>query len=142
MTSVLCNPYHRAGAVVARIAVCSATLIWSLIVLTVDNALAPTSYGAALTKYVPEDAWGIGGALVSGGMLYRIIAKCRPHPVGIIGYGAMLLWWGFVAAVLLLSQRPVQPTATACVLVITVLAVQAFIATPRRGPDDHAAGNR
>lgn len=142
MTSILRNPYHRAGAIVSRLAVCSATLVWSLIVLTVDNALAPTSYGSIMTRYIPEDAWGFGGALVSGSMLYRIIAKSKPHPIGAVGYGAMLLWWGFVAAVLLVSQRPVRPTATACVLVIVAMAIHAFVANPRRGPDDHAPRDR
>jgi hypothetical protein len=140
MISPLRNPYHNSGAIVARLAVSVATLIWSVIVLLVDDALRPTSYGDILTRYASEDMYAWAAFCAAAPSIYRIVRQSRPHPLGIVGYVMMMAGWGFVASILILSQRPIQPTSTACTLTITALAVYAFLANPRLKGSD-AAGN-
>jgi hypothetical protein len=128
---VLCHKYHRAGAVIARLSVNTATLIWSIVVLISDDALAPTPYGRTLLLLMPEDAWGWSFLCLSSVMICRLLAQSKPHPLGIIGYMILLLAWGYVEIVMLMMQRPLFPTAVATVSVITALAVYGFVANPR-----------
>ena len=135
MTSVLRNPYYHAGVIVARLAVNVATLIWSVVVLGWENALAPASYGAILTNLAHENLWAAGFGILSLCSLYRLCRKSPPHPIAIVIYGALLLAWGFVEVIILFVQRPLQPTATATVSVIFALALYSFVANPKSRPD-------
>ena len=131
ISAILHNPYHYCGAIIARVSVNIATIIWSLVVLANKDALAPTPYGELMTRYVHEDVWAAFFLAIASLMLYRIIRKSRPHAVGIIGYLILLIAWGYVEIVMLLVQRPFFPTAVATVSVITVLALYGFVANPR-----------
>lgn len=135
LSTVLCNPYHRCGAVVARLAVNGATLLWSIVVLIKEDALSIVSYGPMLTRYAPENVYALFFGALSAFMLWRLIRKSKPHPIGIVGYAILLLAWGFVECVLLFVQRPIQPTATATVTVIFLLALFGFVASPKVRPD-------
>lgn len=133
--SVLHHKHHRCGAVVARLAVNFATLIWSVVVLVKPNALAPTAYGPMLTRFASEDLYAIAFGTLSICMLYRIFRQSPPNPIGILAYGALLLAWGFVWAAIVFVADPLQPTATATVSTIFVLAFYGFVANPKRGSD-------
>lgn len=135
MGNVLNNPWHRCGAVVARLGVNAATLIWAIVVLLKDDALAPASYGSMLTSLAPENVWAIGFGILSSVMLYRLLARSKPNRLGIIGYAILLGAWGFVEVIIVFVQRPIQPTATATVSVIFMLALYGFVANPKVRPD-------
>ena len=79
------NPYYRAGAVVARLAVNGATLIWALVVLAKDDALAVSSYGKMLTRDIPENVFAVFFAVILAVLICRLIRKSKPNPLGIIG---------------------------------------------------------
>jgi len=135
MNSIFRNPYHYCGTLIARVCVCAATILWSVIVLLRTDALLPTSYGCLLTGWVHEDVYGWALLLIAGMLLWRIFRQSPPHWVGIVGYGILMCSWLFVTAVLWLT-RPMQPTSTAWVTVGAALAVFAFIANGRRGCTD------
>lgn len=125
------HPYHYCAAVIARLAVCGATLIWALVVMVEQDALAQTRYGAPLTSVVGEN-WlaGIFGVL-SVAMIWRIFNPSPPNPWGVLAYLAMALLWIY-ADVMILAARPWQPTAIAWCTVGSVLAAFALVANPRQ----------
>lgn len=129
--AIIKNRWHYCGAVIARLGVNVATLIWALVVLLNDDALAIASYGHVATTYVSEDTYGWFFLIVSVTQLYRIVRQSKPNPIGVIGYGAMLAGWAFVDGYILFAQRPMQPTAMGCVTVVMLAAVYAFVANPR-----------
>jgi hypothetical protein len=134
MNAILRNPHHKSGAVIARIAVTAATIIWSIVGLYNDGVLLPAPYGPMMLRYGPEAAYGWFFLSISSFMLYRIVRQSKPHPVGIIGYGILGVGWLYVDVVLWLFVRPMYPAALAWVTVGTALAVYAFIANPRGAP--------
>lgn len=131
MNAIFNNPYHPCGAVLARVAVNFATLIWSIVVLLIDDALRPTPYGLMMVSYMPEDFYAWFFLTISLVMLYRIFRQSKPHALGIIGYGILGAAWLYVDVIVIFFQRPMYPTATAWVTVGTVIAVYGFVANPR-----------
>lgn len=129
---ILNHPYHYCGAVIARLAVCSATLIWALVVMVEQNALAQTRYGAPLTAVAGEN-WiaGMFGVLALG-LIFRIFRPSPPNPWGILAYLALALLWIY-ADIMILAVRPWQPTSIAWCSVGSVLAAYALVANPRPG---------
>lgn len=136
MRRLLDNPHHYAGAIVARVIVNVATIIWSVVVLAESNALAVTPYGRIMTAYVREDIWAAAFLALACALLWRVVAQCKPHPLGAVGYLAILALWAFVDVVLLLVQRPLYPTSISWVTAGCVAALWAFIANPKRGGRD------
>lgn len=133
MNAILHNPHLNSAAVVARLTVNAATLIWSVAVMLSPEGLRATAYGGYILSLAPAWAWGVFYLSVSAIMLYRLVVhpKSKPHPLGWVGYAILFASWGFVEVVLLLFARPFQPTAIATVTVITALAAYGFIANPR-----------
>ena len=128
---IFANPYHHSGAMLARTATNTATIIWALLVLWNDEALGPTPYGKYLTGWFHEDWWAVFFLVISSFMLWRLIRKHKPHSVGIVGYGLLGAAWLYVDVVFLFFQRPIYPTSTAWITVGTALALYGFIANPR-----------
>ncbi len=134
MNAIFHNRYHPCGAVLARVAVNIATMIWAIVVLVFEDALAPTPYGPMLKRYLPEDVYAGFFLAITIVMLYRIFAQSKPHPLGIVGYGILGAAWLYVDVIVLFFQRPMFPTATAWVTVGTMIAVYGFVANPRTCP--------
>jgi hypothetical protein len=141
MNAILRNPYHFCGAIIARLAVCGATILWSLIVLVRKDALAPTAYGSIMLGLAPEDVFAWAYLLLACALVWRIFARRPPHWFGIVAYGILMCAWGFVDIVLWLT-RPWQPTAIAWVTPGAALAVYAFLANRRPKRCSHDPGLR
>lgn len=129
---ILHHPYHHSGAIIARLAVCSGTLLWAIVVLAEPNALAITRYGAPLTAYVPEDLIAGTFAALSIGLAYRIFRPSPPHPLGVLANVALALFWLY-ADIMILATRPWQPTSLAWVTIGVFLSAFALVANPRPG---------
>ncbi len=123
------SKYHTPAAIVTRIAVCAATLIWAGIVLSDASALARTLDGAILGRFAPYWAYGFALATIAAVLLLRIWRDSEPHWIGVAGYFVLFAAWLFVAIFTTLAW-PVGPGIVAAVCVITGLAVYAFLASP------------
>lgn len=127
------HPYQYSGAVIAKIAVCMATLVWAGLVLTYPNATASNPNYAHMLMIVPnEDVWAAVLGTVAAMLLLRVVLCRRPHRIGVAGYFILGLFWTYLWLGLLLSPK-VWPTGTAAGAVVMVLALYAFIANPKRG---------
>lgn len=131
VNTIINNPFHYAGAVVARISVNSATILWAVVVLFFDEALEVTPYYRYMPPYVHEDVWAWFFLTLSSFMLWRILRQHKPHPVGIIGYGILGAAWLFVDVILIFFQRPIYPTSLSWVTVGAALAIYGFVANPK-----------
>lgn len=123
--------FHAPEAIVARLAVCAATLIWSVVVLLDPDALGRMRYGAVLATLAPGWALGSFWGAIALVLVTRIWRDSQPHWIGVAGYGSIMVAWLFVAIFLWLAQRPLLGTAVATVSPIAALAVYAFLASPR-----------
>lgn len=127
------HPYQYSGAVIAKITVCVATLVWAGLVLRYPNATANNPNYAHMLMIVPnEDVWAAVLGTVSAMLLLRVVLCRRPHRIGVAGYFILGLFWTYLWLGLLLSPK-VWPTGTAAGTVVMVLALYAFIANPKRG---------
>ncbi|MCC6489136.1 MAG: hypothetical protein IT364_16675 [Candidatus Hydrogenedentes bacterium] len=127
------HPYQYSGAVIAKLSVCTATLMWAALVLFYPNATANNPNYQHMLRLLPdEDLWaGVLGTLALL-LLLRIILCLRPHRIGVAGYFVLGLFWMYLWLGLVLSPR-VWPTGTAAGTVVAALALYAFIANPKRG---------
>ena len=137
MSPLFANPFHAPGVIIARLAVTGATMIWSLIVLSNTDALSVTRYGHMLAAVVRENVVAVVFLAISGTLFYRILAHSEPRKLAVSGYGSLVVGWGFVEYMLLLSPGPLQPTAVSWVSVGLILAIYSFVATAK---DSHVAG--
>lgn len=137
MNHLLHNPYHFAGALVARIATCSATIIWSLIVLSRENALNSPNYQRLNSTGVPEDLWAVGVALIALAMLMRIVRQSRPSWIGVIGHGLLCFFWAYLLFNHLLEPARAYPAVTALEFTIVGLSIYGFVSNAK---DDHGIG--
>lgn len=127
------HPYQYTGAVIAKLAVCLATLTWSGLVLLHPNATgANPNYSHMLRLLPDEDAWAVAFGVVALGLALRILLCTRPHRIGVAGYFLLGLFWLYLWLGLVLAPR-IWPTGTAAGTVVVVLALYAFIANPKRG---------
>lgn len=127
------HPYQYSGAVIAKLAVCVATLTWAGLVLYYPNATGNNPNYAHMLRIVPdEDVWALALGLIAVALLLRTLLCLRPHRIGVAGYFALGLFWVYLWLGLMLAPR-VWPTGTAAGTVVVVLALYAFIANPKRG---------
>ena len=100
---VFSNPYHYTGAIMARIAVCIATIVWSVIVLIKSDALVRWPGASWVTQYIGEDslAWGVLVLALLG--LYRVVYQAKPVRLGACIYCSMALLWVYTFASLALA---------------------------------------
>lgn len=124
------SKFHTSGAIVARIAVCAATLIWAGMVLIDGGALERELYGSILGHVASPWVYGAVLGVIALTLLARLWFDCTPHWIGVVGYGLILFAWLFVAAFLIITQRPPLLTVSALVVVIAGVALYAFLASP------------
>jgi hypothetical protein len=124
------NPYLLAGAVVARLAVNLATVIWATIVLAKADALTPFAGYYWLLRIAHENVWAGGLCAVALYQMYRLIIHAKPHKYG-LGYALMALFWMYVWWSIVVNPGPIWPAAFACVTTIGLVAVFAFISNPK-----------
>lgn len=133
LNRVFHHPYQYSGAVIAKLSVCVATLVWAALVLLYPDATAANPNYRHMLRLLPdEDLWAWGLGAVSILLLIRIVLCTRPHRIGVAGYFILGLFWVYLWLGLVLSPR-VWPTGTAASTVVMVLALYAFIANPKRG---------
>jgi hypothetical protein len=122
------NPHHLSGVVACMFLTCVATFVWSLIVLVVPDVLtASGSRYAFVAAYVNEDVLAGLLALVSSFQLYSLWRWRQCHGCHGLGYGVMLLWWGFVFFTQILRNRPIQATACSLSFTLMLAALYAFL---------------
>lgn len=136
LRSLLENPYHYSGAVLARVTVCIATMLWSAIVLVKQDALAQWLGAALFSLAQYENPIAAGFFMVAGVGLYRIIYQSKPIRVGACIYGLMALLWSYTFITLILAvytgETTLRPGQVSAIFVVTVLALFAFITNPKR----------
>lgn len=134
--SVFANPYHRSGAIVARLSVSFATIIWALIVMYKPNALASWPGSDVINLAGGENHIAFGLLLASLIAIARVVYHYRPIRIGACIYGLMALLWVYSLTTLFVSiedgRTALRPGQVACISVITVLALFAFVSNPRR----------
>lgn len=131
----LATPYYRATVVLARLCVSLATLIWSAIIIVNPGALAASRANYVwITHYVAPQWLGWSLGTIAAGQLAWILLTLPPVRLGALGYALLTFWWGLVFYSVSFGT-PLLPTATACVAVILLLSIYAFISNPRTGSD-------
>lgn len=137
--SPLHNPYHYSVAVICRLAVCLATVLWSVLILIEADDLGVIRYPAhaLLSSFAPLRAWAVGGLVASVPAIMGQLRYYPPHWIGALAYASQMLFWTYLSFSIFANQRPIPPGAAACVLVVAVMSIYAFVANPRpRKRDD------
>jgi hypothetical protein len=133
MSSILCNPYHYCGAVIARAGVCLATALWAALILVIDDALVDTSYGPTITKYIHEDIIGGIFLFIAVGLFWRLYKKSPPHWSEVVGYAILFFWWLAVECFVIFASQRFVLTLISSGATVLGLALYAFVALPKRG---------
>ena len=127
------HPYQYSGAVIAKLSVCLATIVWAAMVIVYPNATGANPNYAHMLRIVPdEDVWAVGLGVIAALLVIRILICARPHRIGVAGYFVLGLFWTYLWFGLLFAPRP-WPTGAAAGTVVMVLSLYAFIANPKRG---------
>ncbi len=137
--SIFENPYHTSGALVARIAVSWATIIWSSVVMYKDDALKYWPGSDVVHMTGGEDH--IAAILLVAAIIaqVRIVVHHRPMRTGSIVYAMMALVWVYSLITLVIAINTgvtiLRPGQLAGNAVIAALALFAFVSNPRRDRD-------
>lgn len=133
---LLDNPYHYSGQVIAKLSVNLATMIWAGVVLFKRDALA--TWPATISPYgsFTEDMVALGLLFVSVVATTRLVRKSPPIGLGVCAYAIFLMLWLYTFVTLLLAINAgiaaVRPGQLAGVIVITALAIFAFVSNPKQ----------
>lgn len=134
--SILDNPYQYSGQVVAKLCVNLATVVWALVVLIKPDAIANWPATFAPPGSINEDVLALVLLTLSAFATWRLVKKSRPVGMGVCVYPIFLILWLYTLTTLLIavvngvtSPRPGQ---LAGVLVVTLLAIFAFVSNPKR----------
>lgn len=127
------NPHYYSGAIVARASTYFATLVWGVYVSydSIDGIID----GAEIPPYplmvtiLPIWGWGLIAVAAAGVQLARLIAYSKPSFAGTIINALHCFFWVFVA----ISRIGYSGPGTACIVVIAVLSLSAFISSPHGG---------
>lgn len=133
--SIFANPYHTSGALVARIAVSWATILWALVVMYKPDALK-TWPGSDIVGVVHENYIAAGMLITAVVAQLRLVFHRRPLRIGGCVYALMALLWVYSLATLLiainLGTTALRPGQVASVTIVAALALFAFVSNPRR----------
>lgn len=136
LTHILRNPHLLAGTVFARATASAASILWGLIVLLQESALANWEkvYGP-LIAIVHENV--VAAILVSIGVtnLVRLWRYSKPYWPWSIGYALLALWWCYAIFLVLIASPPFPPTAITGVTLCAFLSLVAFMSNPVKHGD-------
>jgi hypothetical protein len=127
-------PVNCCGTFAAKWAVIAATLLWSLLVLTTDNALQVSAFVIYqnMLQLAHENVWGGVMFALSGWSMWRLV-RGRVNWIDALGYGGLALFWVYLAMSVIYYYKVLPPTLTPCVLVIAAMAIFAFVSRGPRG---------
>jgi len=132
---VFSNPYHYSGAILARLSVSFATIIWCAVVLYKKDALVHWPGANIITDYVGEDVYAVVMLILAIIAVYRLLRQSKPVRLGVCIYCLMALLWAYTFASLVLAiyegETVLRPGQVSAILVITCLSLFAFIANPK-----------
>jgi len=117
---------HTSLSFWSKVAVNWASAIWALYVITHDNAVAHTSYGA-FTRFVEEN---VAAGSVLAVVAFNVVGLYWSLPrASMVGYILLLMAWsGVMWAVIFVA--PAQPTALATVSTLCAVAWCAAVTGP------------
>ena len=127
LCKLLRNQYYAPAGYLARFSVNLATFLWGVIVLSRDNALAPRIYAYQyMVDVMPEDYWALVGMVAAGIGMFRLIHRDRPRWWGALGYFALMFFWVFLtAAIILADLAAATPAGLASITTIAILSIYA-----------------
>lgn len=135
MANLLDNPYHFAGALVARMITIFASAVWATVILLQENALQRWPITLVIHSDFRENALATIVLLVAFWSAVRIIRKDPPSKYGVWLYGALMLVWVYtlvtLCIVIYIGQIPMTPGQFAAVTTITMAAIASFVANPK-----------
>lgn len=127
------NPYLYGAAVLARVSVSLATVVWGIILLAHDSAFATNPNYRHMLGLVPdEDFWGMTAIVLGCVLLFRLAQWKRPTAGSACGFAAInllwaYLWWGIVTA------GYAWPTGASATTVVFGLSIYAFASNIKPG---------
>lgn len=133
---VLSNPHQYGAAVLAKLAVNAATVIFFAIVLWKPDALKLwPGRGYLPVGDATENVFAIIALACATVAIARLIIKSPPALFGVIYYGATALAWLYVWATLCISIGTglvdLRPGQFAGITTVTALSLFAFISNPK-----------
>jgi hypothetical protein len=143
--SLLTNPHQYAATVLAKLCINVATLIWSFLVLWKPGAIrlwpgADFVEHLAIGSFEGEDTFAVFLAITSIISCVRLILHAKPIPLGSVIYGILATFWMYVLFSLVIAIQlgitAMRPGQLASIIVITALALFAFIANPKKRQRD------
>lgn len=138
-SGLLHNPHQYAAAVLAKLGINFATILWSVIVLAREDALGKLPGYARLTSLFHEDVVAAGLLVISIIASARLFTKARPMALGAIVYGLLCLYWLFLWSLLVIDiwngMTPLRPGQFSTLTLTALCGLFAFIANPKR-PND------
>lgn len=140
--TIFTHPYWGSGPFIAKFSVALATILWGTAVLIEANPLDPQDFPAyfTLVNAMPSSFWAWGAFIIGGGTVLRLMLKKPPVAWGALVYFAMMMFWCYLAVTLWIQPYPLRPAQAAGCVTIGLLAIYAFMATPRRrAPVDESA---
>ena len=118
----------------SKLCVSMATIVWSVVVLARDEALAPRIYVyKQMLGVMEEDWWAIIGIILSVIGLCAIVVPRRFHwSVEAAIYWVLMVFWVFVdSAIMLTDRKMVTPAGAAGITTVMILSVVAAVSNRR-----------
>lgn len=129
------NPYHYSGAIIARLAVSFATIIWSVVVLFKQDALIRWPGSNIINNFIGENTFAGAMLFLALVAIYRLIYHAKPVKIDSCIYFLMALLWVYTFASLAMAiyygETTLRPGQLSAILAVTVLSLFAFIANPK-----------
>lgn len=139
---LLHNHYYAPAAMLSRLLVNIATLMWGVVVVVREDTLSHGPYAIVymnLVQIAPEDVWGWFAIITSTIGIVRIVIGSKPHWIGAVGYMLMWAFWLFVAwNLLFVFPDSLPPSGAAGIFVIALLAFYAAISGSRKNANGAA----
>lgn len=137
--ALLDNPYQYSGQVIAKLSVNAATMMWSVVVLLKDDALARWPGNLAPARTVNEDVAALVFLVLSVIATARVVLKRPTLNMGACIYGMFLALWLYTWITLAIAVAhgitAARPGQIAGVSLVLALAIFAFVSSPKRGRD-------
>lgn len=128
LCKMLKNPYYAPAAYLARVAVNFATVIWATLALLdsgAENAKLYIHYRQMLSL-MPVKYWAAIALSASGFGIYRLLHRNKPAWWGAIGYWALMIFWVYVgAAIVLVDMEFMTPVGVSGIVTVSFLSIYA-----------------
>lgn len=130
--NMLDSPHQYAAAILAKLSVNVATILWCVVVLWKDSALGMLRGYDGMLYIAGENQWALLLLLLATISLCRLLMDARPIGIGVVAYGSLAMFWVYLWCLEVTGDAVMRPGRFAALSVVASLAMFAFMANPKR----------